>query len=210
MLRSLIVFVIPATALLATNMPPLAKNGFLGAQDQLSVEKVPIAPATPEPAQDDGLAALLAAAKGGDLDSQAALGVMYYWGRGIDQDFGEAKKWLTLAGERGHRDAQAKLGAMCFLGQGGTADEAEAILWFLKAADQGEPYSQGCIGVMYAVGEGLPKDLMQAYIWLYQAQEGGDTDAAEPFRQVKSRLTPTQVEEAERRARAAMSRRASN
>ena len=209
MLRSLIFFVIPATALLATNMPPLAKNGFLGAQDQLSVEKVPIAPA-PEPAPDDGLATLLAAAKDGDLEAQATLGVMYYWGRGIDQDFGEAKKWLTLAGERGHRDAQAKLGAMCFLGQGGTADEAEAIQWFRKAADQGEPYSQGCIGVMYAVGEGLPKDLMQAYVWLYQAQEGGDTDAAEPFQQVKNRLTQAQVEEGDRRAKAAISRRASN
>jgi TPR repeat protein len=60
---------------------------------------------------------------------------------------------------------------------------------------------------MYAVGEGMPKDLVQAYVWLLQAQAGGDADAAEPFLQVKSRLTPAQLREAERLVSQAMKNR---
>ena len=79
---------------------------------------------------------------------------------------------------------------MYFLGQGGDRDLGESIKWFRRAAEQGEPYAQGCMGVMYAVGEGVPQNLLQAYVWLLQAQAGGDTDAVEPFQQVKASLTP--------------------
>jgi TPR repeat protein len=208
-MRFLLILLVPCSTLLASTQS-VGKDMVPAPQGQLRLKALPLA--APAPADDPAsvLSRLQAKAEAGDLESQAALGIMYYWGQGAPLDWNLAQQWLRKASERGHRDAQAKLGAMCFLGQGCAANEAEAIHWFQKAAEQGEPYSQGCIGVMYAVGEGVPKDLMASYVWLYQAQAGGDPDAAEPLEQVKKKLTPNQIQEGTRRAEAAMRERGSH
>jgi len=197
MLRALLIFAIPFATLMA-GMPSVERNGFQGAQNQLDLADIPIA-ATPDKGGSE-LAQMRDSAEKGDLNAQARLGVMYYWGEGAPMDWEQAQIWLRKASERGSADAQAKLGAMCFLGQGGPRNLEESIKWFRMAAQQGEPYAQGCMGVMYAVGEGVPKDLVQAYLWLTRAQAGGDTDAAEPFQQLKLHMTPAQLREAERMA----------
>jgi TPR repeat protein len=196
MLRTLLLIAVPFTTLLA-GMPPLEKTARLSQQN---LADIPLAQ-TPEKEesrdQSKELAQVRESAERGDLNAQARLGVMYYWGDGAPLDWEQAQVWLRKASERGHADAQAKLGAMCFLGQGGPRDLVESIKWFRLAAEQGEPYAQGCMGVMYAVGEGVPRDLVQAYVWLIQAQAGGDADAAEPLQQVKNHMTPTQLKEAD-------------
>jgi hypothetical protein len=190
-------------------MPTVEKLAPQAGQSQLQLADIPIAQDA-EKAVSSELAQLQDSAEKGDLNAQARLGVMYYWGEGAPMDWDKAKAWLRKASERGNADAQAKLGAMCFLGQGGPRDLDESIKWFRAAAEQGEPYAQGCMGVMYAVGEGVPKDLVQAYVWLLQAQAGGDTDAAEPFQQVKLHMTPAQLKEADRLASQAMKNRATD
>jgi hypothetical protein len=203
-MRSLLLLLVVPCATLMANLPSASQDPYQGAQDQIQLKPLPMA-AVAEPEEDASpVAKLTARAEGGDLESQAALGVMYYWGQGVAVDWDKAQIWLRKASERGHRDAQAKLGAMCFLGQGCTANEKEAVKWFQKAADQGEPYSEGCIGVMYAVGEGVEKDLLAAYVWLYQAKAGGDDDAADPLREVKNKLSEDQVKEGTRLAQEAM------
>ena len=197
MLRTVLVFAIPFTTLLA-GLPPAAKDTFQAPQSQLELAEIPIV----QDAEKQGggeLAKLQESAEAGDLNAQARLGVMYYWGEGAPMDWELAKSWLRKASERGNPDAQAKLGAMCFLGQGGPRDLNESLKWFRKAAEQGEPYAQGCMGVMYAVGEGVPKDLVQAYVWLTQARDGGDSDAAEPLAQVEAHLTKAQLKDARER-----------
>jgi TPR repeat protein len=201
MLRTFLLITVPFTTLLA-GMPSIEWNGI---STQLQLADIPMAPAA-EPDGSAELAQMRESAENGDLNAQARLGVMYYWGEGAPMDWEQAQLWLRKASERGHADAQAKLGAMCFLGQGGPRDLHESIKWFRMAASQGEPYAQGCMGVMYAVGEGVPKDLVQAYVWLTQAQAGGDADAAEPLVQVKLHLTPAQLKEAERQLQKAMNR----
>jgi TPR repeat protein len=208
MLRALPILAVPCAMLLAS-VPPVGRNQFQGAQDQIDLADIPIGRDTARSASSE-LAMLRENAEHGDLNAQAKLGVMYYWGQGAPQDWVEAQVWLRKASERGHMDAQAKLGAMCFLGQGGPRNLAESIKWFRLAADQGEPYAQGCMGVMYAVGEGVPRDLVQAYVWLVQAQAGGDADAAEPFEQVRRHLTPEQLKEAERLVTQALKNRVAN
>lgn len=205
MLRTLLIFALPCTLLLA-DAPMLDRNDFQGGPDALGLSDIPLGKDTAEGGASE-LAALRESAEKGDLNAQAKLGVMYYWGQGAPQDYQEAQVWLRKASERGNMDAQAKLGAMCFLGQGGPKNLEESVKWFRMAADQGEPYAQGCMGVMYAVGEGVDQDLVQAYVWLAQAQAGGDTDAAEPFQQVRSHLTPAQLKEAQRRVVEAMKNR---
>ena len=209
MLRALFILAVPCTALLASYAPRMDHSLFQGAQAQIDLADIPIAQSAAKTASSE-LNRLRESAEMGDLNAQAQLGVMYYWGQGAPQDWAEAQIWLRKASERGHMDAQAKLGAMCFLGQGGPRNLEESIKWFRLAAVQGEPYAQGCMGVMYAVGEGVPKDLIQAYVWLVQAQAGGDADAAEPFEQVKRHLTPAQLQEAERLVGQAMKNRVAN
>jgi TPR repeat protein len=201
MLRTFLLIAVPFTTLLA-GMPSIEK---IGVSSQLQLADIPMA-ATAEPDVSAELAQMRESAENGDLDAQARLGVMYYWGDGAPIDWEQAQVWLRKASERGHAAAQAKLGAMCFLGQGGPRDLPESIKWFRMAATQGEPYAQGCMGVMYAVGEGVPKDLVQAYVWLAQAQAGGDADAAEPLLQVKIHMTPSQLREADRQLQKAMNR----
>jgi hypothetical protein len=208
MLRTILLFTVPFTSLLAS-LPPPDKYAFQGGQNQVQLAEVPIA-TDADKVESSELAKWRDAAEKGDLNAQAKLGVMYYWGEGAPMDWNEAQVWLRKASERGNPDAQAKLGAMCFLGQGGPRNLEESLHWFRLAAEQGEPYAQGCMGVMYAVGEGVPKDLVQAYVWLVQAQAGGDSDAAEPLQQVKLHLTEAQVKEASRLVNQAMKSRGSN
>jgi len=201
----------PCAALFAYQ-PASDRSAFLlGNQDHLSLEQVPLA-AAPEPEADPEPASLFSLVRGraenGDLDAEAQLGVMYYWGKDVPLDYGKAMFWLHRAADAGQRDAEAKLGAMYYLGQGTAADEAEAIHWFLKAAEQGEPNSQNCIGLMYLVGHGVPQDLPTAFFWLYQAAASGDQDAIAPLRAVKTRLSAEQLEECVRRAEAAIHSRA--
>lgn len=199
MLRALLMVAVPITTLVAGSQAPYKSMYEACGQDaKVVLAQVPIEK-NMERIKAVELAKLRAAAEEGDLDCQAKLGVMYYWGEGAPQDWNQARLWLGKASERGHMDAQAKLGAMYFLGQGGPRDLEASLKWFRAAAAQGEAYAEGCMGVMYAVGEGVHKDLLEAYVWLLLAQAGGDTDAAEPFQQVKSHLTPAQIEEGDRR-----------
>jgi uncharacterized protein len=49
------------------------------------------------------------AAERGDADAQALLGLLYELGRGLQQDFVEAHKWLDLAASRVQADKQKDL-----------------------------------------------------------------------------------------------------
>lgn len=42
----------------------------------------------------------------GDAKAQHFLGMMYYLGRGVPQDYVKAYKWLSLAGSKGYKMAQ--------------------------------------------------------------------------------------------------------
>ena len=207
MSRALLLFILPCATLLA-NLPAPGRS-YLGTREPLALAALPAAPAL-APASE--LDRVRAAAGNGDLEAQARLGGMYYWGQGAPMDWAQAQVWLRKAAERGSASAQAKLGAMCFLGQGAPQDPVEAVKWFRRAAEQGEAYAQGCMGVMYAVGlsPSVPRDLVQAYVWLAQAEAGGDTDASAPLEQVRNNLTPAQLQEAQRRAGQAVRSRSGN
>ena len=50
--------------------------------------------------------------------AQVNVGIMYYSGQGVPQDYGEAAKWYRLAAEQGDAIAQGNLGFMYYSGQG--------------------------------------------------------------------------------------------
>ena len=58
------------------------------------------------------------AAEGGHAGAQAALGELYFQGKGTKRNAQEAAKWYRMAADQGHLDAQVTLGWMYDAGTG--------------------------------------------------------------------------------------------
>ena len=76
-------------------------------------------------------------AEQGNAEAQYELGVMYFEGQGVAEDFKEAAKWYQLAAEQGNAAAQFSIGFMYAKGQGVAQDFKEAVKWYLLSAEQG-------------------------------------------------------------------------
>ena len=59
---------------------------------------------------------------------------MYYYGKGVPQDYAEAVRWWWEAAEQGNADSQFNLGWMYKEGQGVPRDSGTAYFWFNVAA----------------------------------------------------------------------------
>lgn len=76
-------------------------------------------------------------AEQGVAGAQNDLGVIYYYGQGVPQDYAEAAKWFWLAADQGLAVAQLSLGQMYAAGEGVPQDYVRAHMWFnLSAAQQ--------------------------------------------------------------------------
>ena len=134
------------------------------------------------------------AAEQGDADAQYNLGIAYFEGLGVPQDYVAAYMWFSLAAAQSseaakNRDlaatlmtaeqvaeAQFNLGRMYTNGRGVPESGAEALRWYRLAADQGFALAQYVLGVMYTNGVGVPQDYVAAHMWLNLAasQSSGD------------------------------------
>ena len=121
--------------------------------------------------------ALAQAAAQGDADAQFHLGVMYYLGQGVPQDYAQARYWYEKAAAQGFAVAQTALGAMYSLGQGVPQDYAQALRWFEKAAAQGFAGAQFGLGAMYYLGQGVRQDYAQGRQWVEKAAAQGLAEA---------------------------------
>ncbi len=100
---------------------------------QLRVMKVPTAAEISREAADRWQKA----AEHGSRDGQFKIGMAYYTGTGVVQDYGQAMRWLREAAERGDSDGQYNLGMMYGKGQGSLRDPISAYQWILVAASCG-------------------------------------------------------------------------
>jgi hypothetical protein len=143
-------------------------------------------------------------AEQGNADAQARLGLLYYRGRGVRQDYAEALRWSRQAAGQGDAVAQFNLGFMYAKGRGIPQDLAEAARWYRIAADQGHADAQSSLGLMYDKGQGVPRDSVEAHKWLsLAASRAGAADVKEFTHArdlVAKKLTPRQLDEARRRA----------
>ncbi len=155
--------------------------------------------ATPASSTPDGVDQLLAAVQKGDPEAQYKLGVAYFHGRGVEQDYVAASKWYQAAAEQGNDKAQFNLGLMCLDGNQGVAkDEAEAARWFRKASEHGHAKARFNLGRLYLNGLGVPKDNVEAYVWLTLASAQGQMDP-ESMLLVTTRMTSQDLAEAQKR-----------
>ena len=70
--------------------------------------------------------------------SQLNLGVMYFEGQGVTQNYEIASKWLKLAAELGAVHAQTNLSIMYLQGRGVNQDYTRAYMWLNIAASKGD------------------------------------------------------------------------
>ena len=149
---------------------------------------------------------LLPLAEQGDAGAQTDLGWMYANGRGAPQDYAQALMWRRKAADQGNATAQFALGLMYRDGQGAPQDFAQAAMWTRKAADQGHPGAQLSLGRMVSEGQGAPQDDAQAYMWFDLASRATDSEirrrATKSRDELAARLTPAQIAQAQRMARA--------
>ena len=98
------------------------------------------------------LAKLRKQAAAGVTKAQSSLGLMYFNGWGVTQDFQQAFIWAQKAAEQGDAKAQSNLGLMYFNGWGVVQDFKQAFIWTQKAAEQGYTKAQYNLGAMYREG----------------------------------------------------------
>ena len=132
----------------------------------------------------------------GNADAQFALGMMYYKGTGVPQDFKKALEWYFKSAAQGFALAQHNLGSIYATGTATTQDYVKAVKWYRKAAEQGFPTSQNNLCVMYATGRGITRNHVEAYAWCHIAASQGDSTARKNRNHIASIIDPAQRKEA--------------
>jgi len=109
--------------------------------------------------------------------AQYTLGVMYYAGKGIPQNYEKALYWYEQAAARGLAEAQFFLGRMYNDNTGVPQNYEKAFYWHERAAIQGFAESQVLLGHMYYTGNGVPRNYQKAFEWFEKAAIQGDSGA---------------------------------
>jgi TPR repeat protein len=134
----------------------------------------------------------------GDAIAEYNLGLMYYAGQGVAQDYERAVMLFRGAAEQGDPPSQYSLGVAYEFGAGVQRDYVEAAAWYRRAAEQGYIDAQSALGFMYGDGVEIPADYVQAYLWLSLAATAGDTDASEYRDEIAKAMPREQIAQAMR------------
>jgi hypothetical protein len=138
----------------------------------------------------DDIAALRQKAEQGDTEAQRQLGLAYYNGKGVPQDYKEAVRWYRLAADQGYAKAQFRLGWCYASGKGVPKDSTEAAKWYRLAAERGYATAQFRLGEAYDKGKGVPKDSTEAVKWYRLAAEQGNAPAQSNLTAKAEKLPP--------------------
>jgi TPR repeat protein len=139
-------------------------------------------------------------AEKGDASAQNTLGLLYGEGKGVPQDYRQAKEWFEMAAKQGHAGAQVNLGTLYLHGDGAPRSTEMALFWFSLAAQQEDALAFAKLGMMYAQGRGVLQDFIQAHKWYNLSAAHGELKAAEARDVLAQQMTPTQIAEAQKLA----------
>jgi len=143
------------------------------------------------------IAGLKIEAEHGSAGSQFWLGVAYESGKGVQQDYKEALRWLAKSAKQGNADAQNMMGVMFEDGEGVPINYAQAAKWY-RAACETRPdrggAGQGCnnLGLLYLDGHGVKQSRVEAYKYFKLSRFSSN------LAEVKSDMTTAEIAEAER------------
>lgn len=153
------------------------------------------------------IAAFRESAENGLAIAQYNLGVLYFSGRGVEQDYKEAYRWTRMAAEQGFANAQANLGTLYYNDLGvsegieaywpisffmRSSRMREAARWYRAAANQDHGQAQYFLATLFAAGSGVEKDLVKAYQWAKIANDNEITEAEALLTQLQETMTHAQ------------------
>ncbi len=136
-------------------------------------------------------------AKQGDVRAQFNLGLMYYNGTGITQNYKRAVKWYIRSAEQGFAEAQNNLGVMYENGTGTPQNYKTAMKWYTLAAEQGHARAQNNLSVVYLQGEGVTENYIKAHMWANIARYNGSENTKELIETLVERMTQEQIAKAQ-------------
>ena len=119
----------------------------------------------------------------------------------FDNPIAETISGLQVLAEQGDADARFELGWLYQTGQGVTQDFNEAAKWYLMSVAQGHVGAQYNLGGLYLMGRGVTQDYVYAHMWLNIAASNGNGAARQNRDLVAERMTPSQIEDAQKLAR---------
>jgi len=108
----------------------------------------------------------------------------------------------AVEAEQGNAIAQFILGSMYENGEGVAQDYIEAMMWYHKAAEQGDTDAQYNLGNLYDNENlGVAHDYVMSHMWFTIASVNGYQDAFKKRDSVAEKMTPSQIQEAQKLAR---------
>jgi TPR repeat protein len=137
-------------------------------------------------------------AERGEGSAQFWLGAAYESGKGVDQDFEQALRWLEESAKQGNADAENLLGQMYEDAEGVPQDYRQAAKFYRAACEHRPDYGgagQGCnnLGILYLDGHGVKRNRVEAYKYFRLGNSAASLDF------VKCHMTTAEIAEAERR-----------
>jgi TPR repeat protein len=142
-------------------------------------------------------------AEAGQTSAEAAVGQMYFEGKGMAPDPKQAARWLEPAASKGNARAQYLLGKLYLSGEGvGAPDPAKAAALTKAAADQLLVEAQVDTCAFYYQGVGVPKDLVQAYLYANLAAQQGSQDGTAILTLLSQDMKPEDVAKGDAAVRA--------
>ena len=127
---------------------------------------------------------LVNAAKAGDADAQAYLGMCYEQGDGVQKDEQKALYWYDKAAAQGNAYGQAYAAMMYLQGRGTEVNEYRGYQLAQASANQSNMYGQYILGTCYYYGLGVDADIKSAYNWLMKSYKQGVDYAREPLDEI--------------------------
>jgi TPR repeat protein len=142
-------------------------------------------------------------AESGQASAEAAVGQMYFEGKGVKPDMKEAARWLEPAASKGIARAQFLLGKLYLTGEGVAApDPVKAAALTKAAADQLLVDAQVAMCAFYYQGVGVPKDMVQAYLYANLAAQQGNEDGKSILAMLSQDMKPEDIAKGDAAVRA--------
>ena len=123
-----------------------------------------------------GPLSLRLAAANGDPSAQFEVASRFAEGKGIKQDFDEAKAWYKKSAAQGFALAQYRLATFYERGLAGDKDMSRARIWYERSARQNNIKAMHNLAVLAAGGNGKP-DYAKASRWFGEAAQRGLGDS---------------------------------
>ena len=127
--------------------------------------------------EDKAFELYMKAAEQGNCIAEYRVGMLYFGGDGVEQDYEKGVKYFARSAEQGYSEAEFIMG-MCYMnGVSVEKDNVKSFEWYLKAAKQGQVDAEYCVGICFSEGIGVEEDTKKAFEWFKMAAEHGNNDA---------------------------------